>query len=162
MTYPPQARISPTSQVMMGRDSRWQRSRTWSSSPPPNTGHENSASHALRCPVLSNSLWPRGLWPTRILCPWDFSGKNTGVGCPFLLQGIFLTQGLNPRALFWQVDSLPRSHLGSLHENSICPQMGAVRSSMWSTWTCTPFDKGSWAVSHSKYRRHESNGSVLV
>ena len=28
-------------------------------------------------------------------CPWDFSGKNTGVGCHFLLQGIFLTQGLN-------------------------------------------------------------------
>ena len=31
------------------------------------------------------------------LCPWDFSGKNTGVGCHFLLQGIFLVQGLNPR-----------------------------------------------------------------
>ena len=31
-----------------------------------------------------------------LLCPWDFSGKNTGVGCYFLLQGIFLTQGSNP------------------------------------------------------------------
>ena len=31
----------------------------------------------------------------RLLCPLDFSGKNTGVGCHFLLQGIFLTQGLN-------------------------------------------------------------------
>ena len=30
-----------------------------------------------------------------LLCPWDFPGKNTGVGCHFLLQGIFLTQGLN-------------------------------------------------------------------
>ena len=29
---------------------------------------------------------------TRLLYPWDFSGKNTGVGCHFLLQGIFLTQ----------------------------------------------------------------------
>ena len=28
-----------------------------------------------------------------LLCPWDFPGKNTGVGCHFLLQGIFLTQG---------------------------------------------------------------------
>ena len=28
--------------------------------------------------------------------PWDFPSKNTGVGCHFLLQGIFLTQGLNP------------------------------------------------------------------
>ena len=34
--------------------------------------------------------------PTSLLCPWDSSGENTGVGCRFLLQGIFLTQGLNP------------------------------------------------------------------
>ena len=26
-------------------------------------------------------LWPHGLWPTRLFCPWDFPGKNTGVGC---------------------------------------------------------------------------------
>ena len=34
--------------------------------------------------------------PLRLLCPWDFPGKNTGVSCDFLLQGIFLTQGSNP------------------------------------------------------------------
>ena len=34
--------------------------------------------------------------PTRLLCPWDFPGKNTGVGCHCLLQEIFLTQRLNP------------------------------------------------------------------
>ena len=32
---------------------------------------------------------------TRLLLPWDFLGKGTGVGCHFLLQGIFLTQGLS-------------------------------------------------------------------
>ena len=32
-------------------------------------------------------------------CPWDFSGKNPAVGCHFLLEGIFLTQGSNPRLL---------------------------------------------------------------
>ena len=32
----------------------------------------------------------------RFLCSWDFTGKNTGVGCHFLLQEIFLTQGSNP------------------------------------------------------------------
>ena len=31
----------------------------------------------------------------RLLCPWDFSGKNTRVGCHSLLQGVFLTQRLN-------------------------------------------------------------------
>ena len=39
--------------------------------------------------------------------PWNFPGKNTGVGCHFLLQGIFPTQGLNPCLLHWQLDSLP-------------------------------------------------------
>ena len=33
--------------------------------------------------------------PTRLLCPWDFLSKNTGMDCHFLLQGIFLTKGLN-------------------------------------------------------------------
>ena len=42
--------------------------------------------------------------PHRRLCPWDFPGKNTGMGCHFLLQGNFWTQGLNlrfPQALIW-------------------------------------------------------------
>ena len=44
------------------------------------------------------------------LCPWDFPGKNSGVGCHFLFQGIFPTQGLNLHLLHWQADSLPLSH----------------------------------------------------
>jgi len=55
--------------------------------------------------VMSDSLWPCGPLPTRVLCPWDSPGKNTGVGCHALLQGIFLTQGSNPCLsclLHWQ------------------------------------------------------------
>ena len=58
-------------------------------------------------------LRPHGLQPTRLLYPWDFPGKNTGVGWHFFLQGIFLTQGLNCCLQHWQADSLPLSHLGS-------------------------------------------------
>ena len=48
-----------------------------------------------------------GLQPTRLLSLWDFSGKNTGKACHFLLQRIFLAQGLNkPMSPAWQVDSL--------------------------------------------------------
>ena len=43
---------------------------------------------------------PHGLQPVRLLCPWDFPGKNTGLGCHFLLQGILLTQGSNT-GLLW-------------------------------------------------------------
>ena len=50
-----------------------------------------SVSHS----VVSNSLQPLQLQSPRFLCPWDSPGKNTGVGCHFLLQGSFLTQGSN-------------------------------------------------------------------
>ena len=55
--------------------------------------------HCSRCCLVTKSgpvlLWPQGLRPTRLLCPWDFPGKNTGMGWHFLLQGLFPTQGLN-------------------------------------------------------------------
>ena len=46
---------------------------------------------AQLCPALCD------LQPSKLLCPWNFPGKNTGVGCHFLLQGIFLTQGPNAK-----------------------------------------------------------------
>ena len=48
-----------------------------------------------------------GLYPPRLLCPWNFPGKNTGVSCYFFLQGIFLTRASNPHLLcllYWQTD----------------------------------------------------------
>ena len=49
----------------------------------------------------------------RLLCPWNSSGKNPGVGCHLLLQGIFPSQGWNLHLRQWQADSLPLSHRGS-------------------------------------------------
>ena len=65
----------------------------------------SAALSRLQCSVLTQScptLKPHGLQPTRLLCPWDFPGKNTGVGYHFLLQGIFLTQGLNQSVLHYR------------------------------------------------------------
>ena len=53
---------------------------------------------------MSDSLQHCG--PARLLFSIKFPGKNTGEGCHFLLQGIFLTQGLNLHLLHWQADSL--------------------------------------------------------
>ena len=73
-----------------------------------------SLTFLLNCCLYANSyttvLQPHGLWPTRLLCPWDFPGKNSGVGGHFLFQGLFPSQGLNPCLLHWQVDSLPLNH----------------------------------------------------
>ena len=82
--------------------------------------------YVLSCSVVSDSSQPHGLYPARLLCPWNFPGKNTGVGCHLLPRGsslpkIFQTQGSNPRLLHEQENSLPLSHLGSLrtkiHDN---------------------------------------------
>ena len=68
----------------------------------------------LSCSVMSDSLQLHGLWPSRLLCPSDLPSKITGLGCYFLLQGLFPTQGSNPRLphlLHWQADTSPLSHL---------------------------------------------------
>ena len=63
--------------------------------------------------VVPNSLQPHGLQPTRLLCPWDFPGKDTGVGCHFLLQGILTTQGLNAGLLHCRQILCQLSYKGS-------------------------------------------------
>ena len=65
---------------------------------------------AKLCPTL---LWPYGLQPARLLYPWDSPGKNTGVSCHFLFQGIFPTQGSNSCLLHWLMGPLPLNHLES-------------------------------------------------
>ena len=123
-------------------------------------------------------------------CPWDFSGKNTGVGCHFLLQGIFLTQGSNLCLLHWQEDSLPLSLLGSpLNDllmarmrisllspalrptgdhNSLPPRKGP---SWWLQTSCPPLShhhrqlaewgRGRWACGPGTPKRLEQAGSLL-
>ena len=61
------------------------RQERWSGLPFPSPIHESEKWKWSRS-VVSDSLWPHGLQPTRLLCPWDFPGKSTGVGCHCLLQ----------------------------------------------------------------------------
>ena len=63
----------------------------------------------LTCFRVSDTLQHYGPWPMRLLCPWHYPGKNIGVGCHSLLQGFFLTLGLNPCLLCllnWQMGFL--------------------------------------------------------
>ena len=62
----------------------------------PRSDLQRSCLATQSCPTL---LRPHGLWPAGVLCPWNSPGKNTGVGCHFLLQGVFPTQGSNPHVL---------------------------------------------------------------
>ena len=72
------------------------RQEHWSGVPFPSPMHESGKGKGS-CSVMSDSLQPHGLQPTRLLCPWDFPGKSTGVGCllwfknePFLVQHVDL------------------------------------------------------------------------
>ena len=67
----------------------------------------------VSCSVVSDSLRSHGLYPTRLLCPWNSPGKNTGVVCCSLLQGIFPTQGSNPGLLHCRQILYHLSHKGS-------------------------------------------------
>ena len=102
------------------------------------------------CPTLYS---PMDCGHARLLCPWNFPGKNTGVGCHFPLQEIFLTQGLNPhllRFLHWQEDSLPLA-LPEVQVAQSCltlcdPMDYTVRRILHARileWVAFPFSRGS-------------------
>ena len=67
---------------------------------------------ACMCSVVCDSLRPHGLQPARILCLGDAPGKNTGVGCHFLLPGNLPVPGIEHRSPTLQADSLPSEPLG--------------------------------------------------
>ena len=90
----------------MSRDARTHKGGSWDL---PNMDR------AVLCSVTQSclTLWPHGLQPARLLCPWGSSRQEYWSGLPALLQGIFPTQGLNPglphcRGILYQL-----SHQGS-------------------------------------------------
>ena len=69
---------------------------------------ESESEVAQSCPTLCDSMDS-----SLQQAPWDFLGKSTGVGCHFLLQGIFPTEGLNPGLLHCRQTLYRLSHQGS-------------------------------------------------
>ena len=67
---------SPPGSPVLG----FSRQEHWSGLPFPSPMHESEKSK-WSCSVVSEFQWPHGLQPTRLLHPWDFPGKSTGVGC---------------------------------------------------------------------------------
>ena len=100
------------------------------------------------CSVLSNSFWsrlvvseslqPHGLLPTRLLCPLNFPGKSIGVGRHFLLQGIFPSQGSNPGHLHSRQTLYCLSHQESPFTNNVLAVqlLGSVQL-FWDPMDCS-------------------------
>ena len=84
--------------------------------------------------------------PARLLCPWNSPGRNTGVGCRFLLQGIFLTQGLNMDLMHCRYILHHLSHQGSLaiaKESNILDDFGFSA-------VCSSQASGDWHLKTQK------------
>ena len=87
---------------------------------------------------MSDSLWPYEPYPTRLLCPWDFPGKNIAMVAISFTKGSSQPQGSNPRLLYWQVDSLPQSHQGKVNEWSDLILGHSVMSNSCNPMACSP------------------------
>ena len=113
----------------------------------------NSIYESVSCSVTCDPLQTHGLQPTRLFCSWNFPSKNTGVGCHFLLQGIFLTQESNPsllhllhcRLILYQL-----SHKGSPRILEWVVHLFSSRSSQPRNWTRVSCIAGglftNWAI----------------
>ena len=107
---------------------------------------------AVLCQSLSCVQFPAAPWllPIRLLCPWNFPSKNTGAGCHFLLQGIFLTQGSKLQLvylLYWQMDSLPLAPPGKPKKYvSLCSVMS---NSLW-PMDCNPPGSSVHGISQAR------------
>ena len=83
------------------------RQEHWSGLPSPSPMHE-SEKWKWSCSVVSDSLRPHRRQPTRLLRPWDFPGKSTGVGCHCLLWYTPLTTIISRYRIFlppWEAAS---------------------------------------------------------
>ena len=77
-------------------------------------------------------------WPTRLLCPWNFPGKNKVVGCYALLQGIFPTELLNPVSLHCGMGFLPIAPPGNIQSTIVIVQ----------SLSCVQLFATPWTVAH--------------
>ena len=124
------------------------RQEHWSGVPFPSPMHESEKwkwSHS----VVSNSVWPQRRQPTRLLHPWEFPGKNTGVGCHRLLWTEGLPISKTAEKLGLPCSSNSKESACNAGDSGSIPELG--RSSREGSgnplqYSCleNPMDRGTW------------------
>ena len=114
--------------------------------------YSESESHS----VVSSSLWPHRLQPTRLLCPWHSPGQNTRVGNCSLLQGIFSTQESKTGLPHYRhlPHYLPSEPPGKVYDNAAC-----IKQVCWCHFPISIF---SLCVSVSRFGNSHSISNFLV
>ena len=87
---------------------------------------ESESEVAQSCPTLCDPMDCSLPGSEEPLSPWNFPGKSTGVGCHFLLQGFFPTQGLNPGLPHCRQKLYHLSHQGDLNDEATSEEMGKI------------------------------------
>ena len=111
---------------------------------------------------MSDSLPSHGLEPVRLLSPWNSPGRNTGVGSHFLLQRIFLTQGLNLdllhcRQILYHPSQVSENESRSVVSNSLQPH------GLYNPWNSPGQNTGAGGLSllQGIFPTQESNWGLL-
>ena len=109
-----------TRQALSARKPRkWRWTQLFTSTQPSFTSRHHFYTNLCCCLVVS-FVTPTDCSPPGS-SPWDFPGKNTGVGCPVLLQGIFpINPEIEPKSPAAQADSLPPNYLGNPPQSLVC------------------------------------------
>ena len=100
---------------------------------------------------MSDSVWPRRRQPTRRPRPWDSPGKNTGVGCPFLLQCLKVKSESEVAQSYPTIHdpmdcSLPGSSVHGIFQARV-QEWGAIAFSWLYTGSLYTYSQESWWVS---------------
>ena len=112
------------------------RKEHWSELPFPSPMHESKKWKWNRS-VMSDSVRPHRWQPTRLPCPWDSPGKNTGVGCHFLLQCMKVKSEVSQLCLTVSdpMDcSLPGSSAHGILQARVVEWVAIAFSTPWSSW----------------------------
>ena len=116
---------------------------------------------------MSDSLWPHGLQPARLLCTQNSPGKNSGMGGHFLLQGIFPTQGLN-LGLPHCRQTLPTKPSGKLllRLSTCSASQGSIRNSLFlfSLWldNSSYFHSFIYYLTLNDQQVHKSSSDIFL
>ena len=118
--------------------------------------------------VVSDSLWPHGLQPTRLLCPWNSQGKNPGVDCQYVCMYMYICMYMCIyiwflKAFYWNIIALQCCVVSALQhsQSTVCvyalpppPPYHSSRSSQSTSQNWAPFVKHTflkWPFSFKQY-----------
>ena len=119
----------------------------------------------MKVKLLSHALLFATPWIvacTKLLRPWDFQGKSTGMGCHFLLQGIFPIEGSNPGLSHCRQTLYRLSHQGSHISRTDPKSIKEIEFIVKIFEFLSTFKGEIMLISHELFQKIEAIGALLI